>query len=116
MPFDDGRLFEHYRQGFVAYDIGLWVGALAAIARLGETIDPPLAGRALAARAAALGSLDRALLRSEGWYADFASADGFTEDHLTLDSLALLAFDAVGDDRNPTDRHEGRTRALQRPN
>ena len=84
-----------FREGAVAYDIGLWVGALDAIAELGATSDPDLAAEARQAVAKARGSVEDALWLRRGWYADYAAPDGFTEDHLTLDSLTLLRYGAV---------------------
>ena len=88
-----------YREGAVAYDLGLWIGALDCIGELGAAADPVLASAALELAARARGSLDDALWRDHGWYADYAAPDGFVEDHLALDSLTLLRFDAAGPDR-----------------
>src|SRR5262249_12977279 len=51
-----------YREGFVAYDCGLWIGALDVIARLGRD-----AGRKLAARAETLAAKARASLDAALW-------------------------------------------------
>lgn len=91
-----------YRSGHVAYDIGLWIGALDVIATLGAAVDAELAGAARATAMQARAALDAALLQPSGWYADYRDPDGFTEDHLTLDSLTLLRFDAVDDARART--------------
>lgn len=89
-----------YRSGYVAYDVGLWIGALDVVADLGRRVDPALAERAAGLAALARRNLDGALLRPSGWYADYADpADGFVEEHLTLDSLTLLRFDAVSPER-----------------
>ena len=50
-----------YRDGLVAYDLGLWVGALEVLARLGATLDPIRPGRAGGRRgqAAAALAIDR---------------------------------------------------------
>ena len=88
-----------YREGAVAYDLGLWIGALDAIAVLGAAIDPPLAEAARSLAATARANLDDALLTPQGWYADYAAPGGFVEDHLTLDSLTLLRYDAAPADR-----------------
>jgi hypothetical protein len=88
-----------YRQGAVAYDIGLWIGALDAIAELGADLDPRRAGAARRAASEARAALDRALWSRNGWYADYAAEDGFVEDHLTLDSLTLLRYDAASPER-----------------
>jgi glycogen debranching enzyme len=83
-----------FREGLVAYDLGLWVGALDVAARLGEQLDPLAAARARAEAAQARAAIDRTLWRG-GWYADFVRADGSAEDHLALDSLTLLRHDAA---------------------
>ena len=57
----------------------------------------PQMARDLIGRARA--NLDVALLTAHGWYADYAAPDGFVEDHLTLDSLTLLRYDAAPADR-----------------
>lgn len=88
-----------YRSGSVSYDIGLWIGALDAIARLCADLDPALAEAAAGALAKAKAALAPALLQPQGWYADYRTADGFTEDHLTLDSLTLLRFGAAPDEQ-----------------
>jgi len=89
-----------YREGLVAYDLGLWVGALDVVAALGAKSDPTLATRAKAAAAEARESIDR-LLWSDTYqgYADYATPDGFVEDHLVLDSLTLARYDAVPEDK-----------------
>lgn len=92
-----------YRGGYVAYDIGLWIGALDAIAELGLANDPKLAHAAAATAKTARANLDAALLQPAGWYADWRAVDeDFAEDHLTLDSLTLLRFDAVPSARAET--------------
>jgi hypothetical protein len=85
-----------YRGGLVAYDLGLWVGALDGIAELGKVIEPSRADRATAEAKAARQTIDPALWRDDaGNYADFINPDGFVEDHLTIDSFTLLRFSAV---------------------
>ena len=86
-----------YRGGWVAYDIGLWVGALDAIAELGAAQDPELASRARATAVGARAAVAGKLRRGEGAYPDYMDPDGaIVEPHLTLDSLTLLRHDAVG--------------------
>ena len=84
-----------YRAGYVSYDIGLWVGALDAMAELGRAQDPGLAkaarDTAVEVRAAIAGELKGA----DGAYPDYRDPQGGCEDHLTLDSLTLLRHDAV---------------------
>ncbi len=87
-----------YREGLVAYDIGLWVGALDALARLGVRLDPALGQAARAEAAAARAAAHTALWRGDH-YADYVRADGWTEAHLALDALMLLRFDAVPEAR-----------------
>ncbi len=86
-----------YRGGLVAYDLGLWIGALGVIARLGGSVDPGLAVRARALADAARPALDRLWLGDH--YADHRRADGSVEPHLTLDSLTLLRYDAEPQDK-----------------
>lgn len=88
-----------YRGGYVAYDLGLWIGALDVIARYCPAFDAELAAAAVRSAAGARASLEKALLQASGWFADYREKDGFVEDHLTLDSLTLLRFDAVSEAR-----------------
>lgn len=83
-----------FRSGAVAYGLGLWVGAVDAMAKLAQTRDPALSLRAREAAVAARLTLER-LWMEHGWYADYLTPDGFREDHLALDTLTLLSFDAV---------------------
>jgi len=83
-----------YREGLVAYDLGLWIGALDALARLGAWLDPPVAERARSQALQARAAADAALWRG-AFYADYARADGWSENHLALDALMLLRFDAA---------------------
>ncbi|HEY1425306.1 MAG TPA: GH116 family glycosyl hydrolase, partial [Caulobacteraceae bacterium] len=90
------------RGGVVAYDTGLWVGALDALASLGGRLDPELAAQARAEASAARAAVDRALWRGDpknGHWADYVRPDGWTEAHLALDSLMLLRFGAVADEK-----------------
>jgi len=82
------------RGGLVAYDLGLWIGALDAIAELGATIDPAT-GRAAAAEAAAARRALPAALWRGAWCADYVRADGSAEDHLALDALTLVRYGAL---------------------
>ncbi|WP_425298969.1 amylo-alpha-1,6-glucosidase [Rhizobium sullae] len=91
-----------YRHGYVAYDLGLWVGALDVIAKYGVAVDGKLADEARQTAVKARASLDNVLLTPAGWYADYGTKQDFLEDHLTLDSLTLLRFDAVSEDRAKT--------------
>jgi hypothetical protein len=87
-----------YREGFVAYDLGLWIGALDALAGLGVRLDPALGEAARTEAAAARTAADLALWRggpTDGHYVDYLRADGWAEDHLALDALMLLRYDAV---------------------
>jgi hypothetical protein len=83
-----------FREGIVAYDVGLWIGALDALAGLGERLDPPLAAEARAEAVAARAAADKALWRG-GHFADYIRPDGWAESHFTLDSLMLLRADVV---------------------
>ena len=94
-----------YRGGFVAYDLGLWVGTLDVIARLGRRIDPQLSSQARLLVEQTRQAVDAALWGPAGWYADYHAPPGLEdveptlEHHLTLDSLTLLRHDAVPPDR-----------------
>ena len=89
-----------YREGLVSYDLGLWVGALDAVAELGATTDPALAARARSAAAGARQTIDGLLwVEQREGYADYRTPDGFIEDHLVLDSLTLTRYAAVPDDK-----------------
>ncbi|MFI4974105.1 MAG: GH116 family glycosyl hydrolase [Caulobacterales bacterium] len=86
------------REGLVAYDLGLWVGALDVLARLGEAIDPQTAAAARSEASKARAVVNRTLWRGR-WYAEYQRADGSAEDHLALDSLTLLRSGAAPEDR-----------------
>lgn len=89
-----------YREGLVAYDLGLWVGAMDVIAKLGAKSDPALAKRAADAAAHARKTIDPTLwTTTHKAYADYATPDGFVEDHLVIDSLTLARYDAVPEDK-----------------
>jgi hypothetical protein len=87
-----------FRQGLVSYDLGLWVGALDALATLGATLDAEAAAQAMAEAASARAAIDR-LLPRDGVFVDYRRGDGWVEPHLALDALTLLRFDAVSDGR-----------------
>jgi len=87
-----------FRQGLVSYDLGLWVGALEVLSRLGATIDAALAAEAEGEAAAARAAIDRTL-RRDGVMVDYLRSDGWAEPHLALDAMTLLRFDAVADER-----------------
>jgi glycogen debranching enzyme len=85
-----------FREGLVAYDLGLWVGALDVVAELGGRLDPNLAAAARAAATRARASIDGALwVEARQGYADYRTPGGFVEDHLMIDSLTLARYDAV---------------------
>jgi len=88
-----------YRYGYVAYDLGLWIGALDVLAEYGGIADREIATEASALAAKARASLDGVLLQPSGTYADYGIEGEFVEDHLTLDSLTLLRFKAVSPER-----------------
>ena len=89
-----------YREGLVSYDLGLWVGALDVVATLGAAHDADLAAKAAAAAAEARRRLDGLLwVETRQGYADYRTPDGFVEDHLVIDSLTLLRYDAVPADK-----------------
>jgi glycogen debranching enzyme len=104
-----------YREGLVAYDIGLWIGALDALATLGERFDPGLAAAARAEAAAARVAAGAALWRADH-YADYVRPDGWAEAHLALDALMLLRFDAAPEARALAVLDEVRARLESRRN
>ena len=103
------------RQGLVAYDLGLWVGALDALARLGTRLDPEVAAQAAGEAAAARAAIDRSL-RRDGVMVDYLRSDGWAEPHLALDALTLLRFDAVADERAQVMLEQARERLESRRN
>ena len=87
-----------FRQGLVSYDLGLWVGALDVLARLGASLDPAIAAEARQEALSARAAIDRTL-RRDGVMVDYLRSDGWAEPHLALDAMTLLRFDAVADER-----------------
>jgi hypothetical protein len=104
-----------YREGLVAYDLGLWVGVLDTLARLGAALDPELAAKAAAEAVAARAAIAGAVLR-DGLPIDYLRPDGWAETHLALDALTLLRWDAVGDADAATIPAEARARLESRHN
>jgi len=89
-----------FREGLVAYDLGLFVGALDAAAELGADHDPATAETARRTAIRARQEIEERLYVSvRHGYADYATGDGFVEDHLTLDSLTLARYAAISDER-----------------
>src|SRR5262249_36861125 len=89
-----------YRAGYVAYDLGLYVGMLDALARLARPHDRGYAEEVTARAATARAAIERQLwLPARRWFAEYRAPDGFVEDHLALDTLTLLRFDAVAPER-----------------
>lgn len=85
-----------YREGLVAYDLGLWIGALDVVARLGATLDPSLAQRCKDAAARGRKAIESLVwLDDRQNAADYRTDDGFIEDHTTLDSLTLARYSAL---------------------
>ncbi|MEP7096454.1 MAG: hypothetical protein ABI748_02220, partial [Dokdonella sp.] len=66
---------------------------------MGTSLDPATSERARELAIRARASIDCLWVETKGHYADFVRTDGFVEDHLTLDSLTLLRYDAVSDAR-----------------
>ena len=98
-PYNDRDWADNvFRAGLVAYDLGLWVGVLDAVARLGKALDPDTATDAEQTAAAARPAIDAQLWRG-GWYADYVRPDGSAEGHLALDTLTLLRHRAVPEPR-----------------
>lgn len=89
-----------FREGLVSYDLGLFVGALDAVAKLGSEHDPDLAEKARETAKKARAEIEDGLFVAErNGYADYKTPDGFIEDHLVLDSLTLSRFDAISAER-----------------
>jgi hypothetical protein len=84
-----------FRSGLVAYDLGLWGGAAAAMAELAQSRDSGLASEARAAVERARTAISARLWRPSGWPSDYLAEDGFAEDHLALDAVTLAAFDLL---------------------
>ncbi len=116
-----------YREGLVAYDIGLWIGALDALAQLAARLDPPLGAAARAEAAAARTAADPALWRDGpqdgaqsghlgGHWADYVRPDGWAEAHLALDALMLLRYAAAPEARALAVLDEVRQRLESRRN
>jgi glycogen debranching enzyme len=89
-----------YREGLVAFDLGLFVGALDVVSTLGRTLDAALSEQAREAAGAARKAIEELLwVEARQGYADYRTPGGFVEDHLTLDSLTLARFDAISPDK-----------------
>ncbi|PDS36240.1 glycogen debranching protein [Rhizobium anhuiense] len=89
-----------YREGLVSYDLGLFVGAMDAVARLGEGHDPTLAARALKTANLAREEIEAGLfVPATAGYIDYGTPGAFIEDHLALDSLTLSRFSAISKHR-----------------
>ncbi|TCA51579.1 glycogen debranching protein [Rhizobium pisi] len=89
-----------YRDGLVSYDLGLFVGAMNAVAKLGKDHDPVLAERALKTADLARREIEAKLLvPATGGYIDYGTPGAFVEDHLVLDSLTLSRFGAISKQR-----------------
>ncbi len=87
-----------YREGLVAYDLGLWIGALDVVTRLGATLDPALAERCTTAAASGRKAIESLVWREDKQNAaDYRTEDGFIEDHATLDSLTLARYSALSE-------------------
>ena len=89
-----------FREGLVSYDLGLFVGAMDAVARLGEVHDPALAERALKTANLAREEIEAKLfVPATGGYADYGTPGAFVEDHLALDSLTLSRFSVISEQK-----------------
>ncbi|MBX5009986.1 glycogen debranching protein [Rhizobium lentis] len=89
-----------YREGLVSYDLGLFVGAMDAVARLGENLDPALARRARETADLARAEIEAKLfVPATGGYLDYGTSGAFVEDHLALDSLTLSRFRAISEQK-----------------
>ncbi|WP_434733827.1 glycogen debranching protein [Rhizobium sp. YTUHZ044] len=89
-----------FRDGFVSYDLGLFVGAMDAVARLGEGHDPTLAEHARKTAILARREIEAKLfVPATGGYLDYGTPGSFVEDHLALDSLTLSRFSAISEEK-----------------
>ncbi|ABC90355.1 hypothetical conserved protein [Rhizobium etli CFN 42] len=89
-----------FRDGFVSYDLGLFVGAMDAVARLGEGHDPTLAEHARKTAILARQEIEAKLfVPATGGYLDYGTPGSFVEDHLALDSLTLSRFSAISEEK-----------------
>ncbi|MDO3432189.1 glycogen debranching protein [Rhizobium sp. CBN3] len=89
-----------FRGGLVSYDLGLFVGAMDAVARLGEGHDPSLAEHARKTAMLARREIEAKLfVPATGGYLDYGMPGSFVEDHLALDSLTLSRFSAISEER-----------------
>ncbi|MGG7577408.1 glycogen debranching protein [Rhizobium sp. Nf11,1] len=89
-----------FRDGLVSYDLGLFVGALDAVARLGEGHDPTLAEHARKTAMLARREIEaRLFVPATGGYLDYGTPGLFVEDHLALDSLTLSRFSAISEEK-----------------
>ncbi|MEF2070297.1 glycogen debranching protein [Consotaella aegiceratis] len=89
-----------FREGLVSYDLGLFVGAFDMVAELGADHDPDLAERARqVAKRSRTEIGDGLFVPARDGYADYATPDGFVEDHLVIDSLTLARYGAISEDR-----------------
>ena len=88
-----------YRSGHVSYDIGLWIGALDVMVRLGRVLDEELASQAEAQARSARAAVTRVLFGSDGRLVDYAPQTGPAENHLCLDSLTLVRYRALDNEK-----------------
>jgi hypothetical protein len=104
-----------FRDGLVAYDLGLWVGALDALSRLGAAAEPDLGAEASREATAARAAIGRTLWRGRG-YVDYLRPDGWAEPHAALDALTVLRFAVAPDDEAATMLDDVRARLESRHN
>jgi hypothetical protein len=99
----------------VAYDLGLWLGAVEAIAALGEEIEPDVAASARASAEAGRRAIRAGLWRGD-WSADYVRSDGSAEEHLALDAFTLIRHDALEEPQALTMLEAARWRLESRRN
>ncbi len=99
-PHDRDWADNVFRGGHVTYDVGLYFGALMAVADALKTSDAAAAARyrdrARGVREAALRRLWREDL---GHFVDFVAPDGRAEAHLAIDTLTALRYGLADDAR-----------------
>ncbi|WP_237154768.1 glycogen debranching protein [Oryzibacter oryziterrae] len=89
-----------FRAGLVSYNIGLFVGALDVAVEFGGPHDQALVDKARQMAAAARAEIDGKLfVPARDGYADYATPEGFVEDHLVIDSLTLTRYGAITPER-----------------
>lgn len=92
-----------FRFGYVAFDLGLYFGALRAFIEWTKKLAPNLTAKFEEKLNLGLSNLEKYTLVNDTYFADYGNirnvSDSFVERHLTIDSITLLQYDAVGEER-----------------